>query len=162
MVKLKTNKKEFFKQLTSQLTRYTNKEFNKAKPLNTSKRAAVPEYIWYISLIIIAITLVVGIVNITKKSNKNITPPTNLQASFDIKVTPQKQLVVSDLSFIGDFDINKDSYYLYLCCNNKCLPLSSIFDPKTFWFTRTTTGSITLKTPVVIKNSSSLITYYGS
>ncbi|MEO2154299.1 MAG: hypothetical protein ABGW69_00655, partial [Nanoarchaeota archaeon] len=134
-IKRKAAVPEYIYYKWTRLTRTLLRVFASLKPSINSKRAAVPEYIWYISLIIIAITLVVGIVNITKKSNKNITPPTNLQASFDVKITPQKQLVVSDLSFIGDFDINKDSYYLYLCCNNKCLPLSSIFDPKTFWFT---------------------------
>ena len=125
-----------------------------------NRKSAVPEYIWYISLIIIAITLVVGIVNITKKSNKNINPPENLQTNFDVKITPQHQLVISSLSFIGDFDPQKDGAFLYLCCNQKCQPLSKIFNPNNFWFVRTATGSISLKTPVVIVNTQNLTSMY--
>ncbi|MEO2154775.1 MAG: hypothetical protein ABGW69_03110, partial [Nanoarchaeota archaeon] len=108
----------FSKNKTNRFNTFLNKSsVNSKRPL---KLSAVPEYIWYISLIIIAITLVVGIVNITKKSNKNIEPPSNLNVQFDVTIDPNNIVRIKTLDFIGSFDLEKDAPNLYLCCGNSC------------------------------------------
>ena len=82
------------------------------------KKSAVPEYIWYISLIIIAITLVVGVANITKKANKNIEPPSNINVKFDVYIDPNNRVILKELEFIGQWDLEKDTPFLFLKCGN--------------------------------------------
>ena len=112
-----------------------------------NKKSAVPEYIWYISLIIIAITLVVGIVNITKKANKNIQPPSNLNVQFDVQIDPNNVVRLKTLDFIGSFDLEKDTPNLHLCCGGSCKNLMELFLAKkpTDLFTRKVSGAIGLK-----------------
>jgi hypothetical protein len=111
------------------------------------KKSAVPEYIWYISLIIIAITLVVGVANIAKKANKNIEPPSNLNVQFDVIIDPNNIVKIKTLEFIGDFDLEKDAPNLYLKCGNSYKNLMELFLAKNpnELFTRKATGSIGLK-----------------
>jgi hypothetical protein len=125
---------------------------NKAKKTNfieklAKKKSAVPEYIWYISLIIIAITLVVGIVNITKKANKNVTPPSNLNVQFDVTIDPNNVVRIKTLDFIGSFDLEKDAPNLYLCCGGSCKNMMELFlaDKPEDLFVRKATGSVGLK-----------------
>jgi hypothetical protein len=112
-----------------------------------SKKSDVPEYIWYISLIIIAITLVVGVANIAKKANKNIEPPSNLNVQFDVIIDPNNIVKIKTLEFIGDFDLEKDAPNLYLKCGNSYENLMKLFNTSepTQIFTRKATGSIGLK-----------------
>ncbi|MEO2154456.1 MAG: LamG domain-containing protein, partial [Nanoarchaeota archaeon] len=112
-----------------------------------SKKSAVPEYIWYISLIIIAITLVVGIVNITKKANKNIEPPSNLNVQFDVTIDPNNVVRIKELNFIGQWDLEKDAPNLYLCCGNSCKNMMELFlaEKAQDLFARKVTGSVGLK-----------------
>jgi hypothetical protein len=111
------------------------------------KKSAVPEYIWYISLIIIAITLVVGIVNITKKSNKNIEPPSNLNVQFDVTIDPNNVVRIKILDFIGSFDLEKDAPNLYLCCGGSCKNMMELFlaDKPEDLFVRKVSGAVGLK-----------------
>ena len=112
-----------------------------------NKKSAVPEYIWYISLIVISITLVVGIVNITKKANKNIEPPSNLNVQFKVTIDPNKVVKIKTLDFIGDFDLNKDTKYLYLCCGGSCKNMMELFSAtnSTDLFVRKVSGSVGLR-----------------
>ena len=70
-------------------------------------------------MIIIAITLVVGVANIVKKANKNIEPLSNLNVKFDIFIDPNDRVILKELTFIGQWDLEKDTPHLYLKCGNK-------------------------------------------
>ncbi len=103
----------------------------KLKKLSLKRKSAIPEYIWYISLIIISITLVVTIANIAKKGNKNIEPPSNVNIQFDVQIDPNNVVKIKELNIIGQWDNDKDTKYLYLCCNNICKNLLQIFNSST-------------------------------
>jgi hypothetical protein len=111
------------------------------------KRSAVPEYIWYISLIIISITLVIGIANIAKKSNKNVEPPSNVNVQFDVVIDPNNVVKIKTLNFIGQWDLEKDTPNLYLKCGNSSKNLMELFLAKKVsdLFVRKASGEIGLK-----------------
>ena len=129
--------------------------------MKSFRKSAVPEYIWYISLIIISITLVVGIANIAKKGNKNIEPPSNVNVKFDLRLNNLNQIIFNDLHFVGQWDLDKDTPNLYIGCNGKYLPLQELFSPLKEWFVRKADGTQGLKGSTLFIGKENLEQYFG-
>ena len=96
----------------------------KMKSSLVRKKSAVPEYIWYISLIIIAITLVFTVMSLTNKVNKNRVKsiPEIKDVSFTIILTPLGELKLIDFRVLGVEKEKLNDFYLF--CENKYFKLS--------------------------------------
>ena len=90
------------------------------------KRSAVPEYIWYISLIIIALSLVFVVTSIVKRTKKNPSIPDIKEMDFLFYVDPLNNLVIEDMTIQGLE--KKEVNNIYLQCEGKYFSLSELFD----------------------------------
>ncbi len=91
-----------------------------------SKKSAIPEYIWYISLIVISLTLVLTIVTMAKKTRKKLNIPEIKDATFTIYVDPLNKIYLEDMLIQG---VNKKNLVnFYISCEDKSVNLSTLFN----------------------------------
>jgi hypothetical protein len=91
-----------------------------------SKKSAIPEYIWYISLIVISLSLVLMVVNIAKKSRKNPSIPEIRDATFTIYVDPLNRIYLEDMLIQG---VKKeDLANFYIGCNGNNVDFTTFFN----------------------------------
>lgn len=78
-------------------------------------KSAVPEYIWYISLIIIAITLVFTVMSLVSKTNRESVKsiPQIKDVSFSIVVTPLNELKLINLQVLGIEREKLEDFYFF-------------------------------------------------
>ncbi|HIQ51492.1 MAG TPA: hypothetical protein EYH54_06010 [Nautiliaceae bacterium] len=88
------------------------------------RKSAVPEYIWYISLIIIAVTLVFGVISLANRANKESikTVPKIRDINFNLVITPLNELRLVDLRVLGIDKEDLNNFYFF--CEGKYFRLS--------------------------------------
>jgi hypothetical protein len=92
-----------------------------------NKKAAIPEYIWYLSLIVIAILLVTTVITIANKTkNSNVNMPDIKDAQLLIYKTPTGDVEIDDLRILGIKKEDLKGFYLY--CNGHSEKLDNIFN----------------------------------
>ena len=99
------------------------------------KKAAIPEYIWYISLIVISLSLVLMVVNIAKKSRKNPSIPEIRDATFTIYIDPLNRIYLEDMLIQG---VKKENLVnFYIGCNGNNVDFTTFFNqnPSTLFAT---------------------------
>ena len=106
------------------------------------KKSAIPEYIWYISLIVIAIVLVTTIVSLTQKAkDKNVKLPDISDAQLYIYKDPLGNIKIGDIRVLGIKKQDLNNVYLY--CDGTYYPLSAMFNV-TIDFARTQDNYLSL------------------
>jgi ABC-type antimicrobial peptide transport system permease subunit len=112
----------------------------------TKRKSAIPEYIWYISLIVIAIVLVTTVVSLTNKAKKNnVNLPEIRDAQLVIYKTPLGDLKLADIEVLG---LKKDDLNnLYLYCNGHYVDINQIVNT-TIGFSKTPNNYLSLNNEV--------------